>query len=104
MKKLTITSDGENTFVLESRRIINKELILVVSDPNDDAFIEINFGHNLIVDSSVIKIVTEDESPYHDPVYFDGGISITNSEIKGKIQFENGVVYNAKIEGTVEFD
>ena len=101
MKKLTITSDEDNIFFLDSKRIINTELTLIVSYPGSDAFIEMPFGHKLIIESSIIKIVTEDDSPYRDWIYFDGDAEITKSEIKGAIQFERGFISNSKIEGTV---
>lgn len=37
MKKLTITSDEENIFFLDSKRIVDTELTLIVSEPNNDA-------------------------------------------------------------------
>ena len=58
MKKLTLTSDEENIFFLDSKRIVDTELTLVVSEPNNDADIEIDYGHDLIIESSIIKIVT----------------------------------------------
>ena len=132
MKKLTIKSDEENIFHLESREITDTELTLVVSDPNDDADIELDFGRNLFIRSSVINIVKENGSP-HDftiyfngsalitnseiigsirfkcgtvtfTIYFNGGALITNSEIIGSIRFKCGTVTNAKIEGDLTFD
>ena len=104
MKKLTLISDEENIFFLDSKRIIDTELTLVVSDPTYDADIEIDYGHDLIIESSIIRIVTEDGSLHRPLIYFNGGASITNSEFEGGIQFQTGCVANAKIEGTVEFD
>lgn len=103
MKKLTLTSNEEDTFILDSRRIINTELTLIVSNPNHDTFIELIFGQSLDIKSSVIKIVKKDGSLYRSPIYFDGDASITNSEIKGAIRFDRGFVADCKIEGEVEF-
>ena len=73
MKKLTLTSDEENIFFLDSKRIVDTELTLVVSEPNNDADIEIDYGHDLIIESSVIRIVTEDGSLHRSLIYFNGG-------------------------------
>lgn len=104
MKKLTLTSDEENIFFLDSKRIVDTELTLVVSNPDDDADIEIGYSRNLIIESSVIRIVTEDGSTHDYPIYFNGGALVTNSEIEGAIQFETGYVANSKIEGTIKFE
>ena len=104
MKKLTIVSDEKNIFHLESREITDTELTLVVSDPNDDADIELDFGRNLFIRSSVINIVKENGSPHDFTIYFNGGALITNSEIIGSIRFKCETVTNAKIEGDLTFD
>lgn len=103
MKQVTIWSDENNVFTLENQ-IIDTELILVISDQNNDADIELNSGCILEIHHSVIKIVTEDGLTHDYPIYFEEGAIITNSKIEGGIQFNGGLVTNCKIEGSIRFD
>lgn len=103
MKQITIWSDENNVFTLESQ-IIDTELTLVISDLNDDTDIKLNFSYILEIHNSVVKIVTEDGLTHDYPIYFDGGAIITNSKIEGGIQFNGGLVTNCKIEGSIRFD
>jgi len=89
MKKLTLTSSEENIFAFNSKRIIDTELTLVVSDPTYDAEIELDFGDTLEIESSVIKAVTKDGSHYDSTIYFygKGEVTIKNSKIEGSLGF-----------------
>ena len=89
MKKLTITSNKDNIITLESRRIVDTELNLVVSDPTYDTEIELDFGDTLEIESSVIKTVTKDGLPCDSTIYFygKGEVIIKNSKIEGSLGF-----------------
>lgn len=85
MKQITIWSDENNVFTLESQ-IIDTELTLVISDLNDDADIKLNFSYILEIQNSVVKIVTSKNQSFKKALLATNNATLTHSIGKTKIQ------------------